>query len=78
MAEICGFLPLRTSGSSAFGVDNGSRYHNALSAFRLAAERSISLARGAAPIAGRVADLGFPYGIANADDHGRSFASPLG
>ena len=70
--RILPFFVVRTSGSSAFGVDNGSRYHDALAAFRAAAERLIRLAGRLAAVARGGTHLGFSYGIANADNHGRS------
>lgn len=70
MAVFCGLGKLRTLRSSAFGVDNGSRKRNALAAFRLTTERTIGLARADRSVTRRGADIFFPNGIANADDHG--------
>jgi hypothetical protein len=69
MAENCGFPQLRMSGSSAFGVDNGSRERHALAAFRLTAERRIGLARASRTAARGFADFTLTQGIADADDH---------
>jgi hypothetical protein len=69
MAEIRGFSQLRMSGSSAFGVDNGSRERHALAAFRLAPERAIGLTGTHRPAARGFADFTLTQGIADADDH---------
>lgn len=65
---------MRTLRSRTLLIDNGSRELDALAAFGLAAERAICLARGHAAAARGFADLTFPDGIANADDHERSLA----
>ncbi|VVT21075.1 hypothetical protein SPHINGO391_470148 [Sphingomonas aurantiaca] len=68
---------MRALRSSAFLVDNRTRYRCALAAFGLATERAERLARRRAPAARTAADIGFSYGIANADDHGSSFVLQL-
>ncbi len=60
---------MRTLRSSAFGVDNGSRKRNALTAFRLTTERAIGLTGADGAVPRRSADILFPNGIADADDH---------
>ena len=58
------------SGGGAFFFDDGPCQDRALAAFGLATERLIHLARGHGTGASRIADLGFPNGIADADDQG--------
>jgi hypothetical protein len=70
MADFCGLAQVRTLRSSAFGVDNGSRKRDTLTALRLTTERAIGLTRADRSVTRRSADVFFPNGIADADDHG--------
>ena len=74
MAEICGFLALRTLRSRTFLIDNGSRERDALAAFRLAAERPIRLAGAFRPAARCLAHILLTNRITDTDDHGYSLA----
>ena len=69
MAVFCGFAQMRTLRSSAFCVDNGSRERDALSALRLATERTIGLAGADRAVTRRSADILFANGVTDADDH---------
>ena len=57
------------SGSSAFGIDNGSRERHALTAFGLAPKRAVSLTGATRAATGHFPHLPFANCIADADDH---------
>jgi hypothetical protein len=74
MAEICGFLRLRTLRSRTFLVDNGSRERHALAAFRLPAERPIGLAGTFCAAARCLAHILLTNRITDTNDHVCSLA----
>jgi hypothetical protein len=76
MAEICGFLGLRTLRSRTLFIDNGSRERHALAAFRLAAERPIRLAGTFCAAARCLAYVLLTNRITDTNDHDCSLAEP--
>ncbi len=71
MADFRGFAAVRTLRSRAFGIDNGSRERDALTAFRLTAKRPICLAGAVRATARGLPHIAFPNGITDAYDHVR-------
>ena len=63
------------SGHSTFSRDNGLGEGDALSALKLAPEATIGSPRIARAVPHGIADLAFPQGVANANDHAASPAN---